>query len=78
MKKWWDDFMKFRRFITPQIMPVIFWVGVFIAVVRGIVDIVWGARLRNPQLITGGIFTLFLGPIFVRMLCEWFLTFFRE
>ncbi len=73
-----NDFLKFKWFITPEIMPVIFWVGVFIAVVRGIVDIVWGARLGNPQLITSGIFTLILGPVFVRMLCEWFLTFFQR
>jgi hypothetical protein len=76
MKKF-NDFLRFRWFITPQIMPVIFWVGVFIAVVKGIVDIVWGARFGNAPLITSGIFTLILGPIFVRMLCEWFLTFFK-
>ena len=77
MKKF-NDFLKFRWFITPRIMPVVFWAGVFIAVVRGIVDIVWGARHGSAPLITAGIFTLILGPVFVRMLCEWFLTFYRE
>ncbi len=71
------DFLNFRWVITPRIMPYIFWIGVFIAIVMGIIDIVDGARAGNARLITLGIFTLLLGPIFVRMLCEWFLTFFR-
>ncbi len=75
--KWWNEFIRFRRFITPQIMPVVFWILVFVVVVQGIVNIVWGARTGSAPTITGGIFTLLFGPILVRMLCEWFLTFFR-
>ena len=69
----------FRRFITPQIMPVIFWIGVAFTVILGIVDIVDGARIvGGSRLIVSGIFTLFLGPVIVRILCELVLTFFRE
>ncbi len=79
VKSWWDDFLMFRRFITPQIMPVIFWIGIGFSVILGIVDIVDGARIPGgTRLIVTGIFTLFFGPVLVRILCELVLTFFRQ
>lgn len=75
--KWWSDFLSFRRFVTPRIMPVVFWILVFIAVVEGIVQLVWGARHGNALALTGGILTLLFGPVIARILCEWILTFFR-
>ncbi len=32
----------------------------------------------HRQLLLGGIITLFFGPVFVRILCELVLTFFRK
>ena len=77
MKKF-SDFLKFKLFITPKIMPVMFWVFVFVAIVQGITTIVWGARIRSASTITSGVFTLLIGPVVARMLCEWFMSFFRE
>lgn len=80
MKSWWKDFIAFRKFVTPAIMPVVFWVGVAIAVIMGIITIVEGARapLGGARMVTLGIVTLFCGPVFVRILCELVLTFFKE
>ncbi|MGC9529516.1 MAG: DUF4282 domain-containing protein [Candidatus Bipolaricaulaceae bacterium] len=81
MMKWWQDFLAFRKWVTPVIMPVVFWIGVGIAVVMGIITIVDGVRSplgASARLITLGIFTLFFGPVFVRILCELVLAFFRE
>ncbi|HAF71263.1 TPA: hypothetical protein DCL37_08000 [Candidatus Acetothermia bacterium] len=80
MKNWWKDFIAFRRFVTPEIMPVVFWVGVAIAVIMGIITIVEGARsaFGGARLVTLGIVTLFCGPVFVRILCELVLTFFKR
>ncbi len=78
MKDWWKDFFTFRQFITPRVMPVVFWIGVGIAVIMGIITLVEGALLSSARLIFMGLVTLFLGPLFVRILCELVLTFFRR
>ncbi len=77
MKEWWQEFIAFRRFITPQVMPVVFWIGVAIAVIMGIITVVEGALVGSARLIFLGLVTLFAGPLFVRILCELVLTFFR-
>ncbi len=77
MSQWWKDFYTFRTFITPKVMPVVFWIGVGIAVVMGIITIVEGALVGSARLIFLGLVSLFLGPLFVRILCELVLTFFR-
>ncbi|MCD5408317.1 DUF4282 domain-containing protein [Candidatus Bipolaricaulota bacterium] len=78
MGNWWKEFIAFRKLVTPMIMPVVFWVGVAIAVIMGIVTLVDGARFGSARLIVLGIITLFFGPVFVRVLCELVLTFFRR
>jgi hypothetical protein len=78
MEKWWQDFHEFRIFLTPKIMPFVFWAGVAIAVVMGIITLIEGALASSARLIFLGIVTLFLGPVFVRVLCELVMTFFRE
>lgn len=81
MRDWWQDFLRFRNFITPQVMPAVFLSGVGIAIVMGIITIVEGAFAPGPakvRLIFLGLITLFLGPVFVRILCELVMTFFRR
>ncbi len=81
MRQWWQDFHRFRVVITPHVMPYVFWIGAAIAVIMGIVTVVEGALTPGPQkarLIVLGLVTLFLGPLFVRILCELVMTFFRE
>jgi hypothetical protein len=78
MREWWQDFLRFKQFITPAVMPVVFWVGVAIAVIMGIVTIVDGARIGAARLVVTGLVTLLAGPLFVRILCELVMTFFRQ
>ena len=78
MKNWWKEFLALQRLVTPLVMPVVFWVGVAIAVIMGIITLVDGARISSARLIVLGIITLFFGPVFVRILCELVLTFFRK
>jgi len=77
MDEWWRDFVSFRKFITPQVMPVVFWIGVAIAVIMGIITVVEGVLAGSARLVFLGLVSLFLGPLFVRILCELVLTFFR-
>lgn len=77
MKEWWQDFVSFRKFITPRVMPVVFWIGVAIAVIMGIINMVEGILVGSARLVFLGLVTLFLGPLFVRILCELVLTFFH-
>lgn len=78
MKEWWHEFISFRKFITPRVMPAVFWVGVAIAVIMGIITVVEGALAGSARLVFLGLVTLFLGPLFVRILCELVLTFFQK
>ncbi|MEM2478529.1 MAG: DUF4282 domain-containing protein [Thermoproteota archaeon] len=78
MDQWWQDFVSFRKFITPRVMPIVFWIGVGIAVIMGLITTVEGALAGSARLVFLGLVTLFLGPLFVRILCELVLTFFRR
>ncbi|HEC63107.1 MAG TPA: DUF4282 domain-containing protein [Candidatus Acetothermia bacterium] len=78
MREWWQDFFRFKQFITPVVMPVVFWVGVGIAVIMGVLTLVDGARLGDARLVVLGLITLLAGPVFVRILCELVMTFFKQ
>lgn len=78
MKEWWKEFITFRKFITPMVMPVVFWLGVGIAVITGFITLVEGAVVGSAGLIFRGIITIFLGPLFVRILCELVLALFTK
>ncbi|MFH1609033.1 MAG: DUF4282 domain-containing protein [Candidatus Bipolaricaulota bacterium] len=78
---WWRDFLAFRRYITPTVMPVVFWIGVALITVVGLATIIAGARARAglaPRMIAWGIVVLFVGPLLVRIACEVVMTFFRR
>jgi hypothetical protein len=64
------DYLLFRRFITPIVIELLFWLGVGLCVAEGIAMIAFSARVGNGFGIFGGIITLLVGPIFVRVACE--------
>ena len=73
------DFLTFRRMITPVIIQIIFWIGVALCVIVGLIDIVRGATADfggGIQVLTG-LITLLLGPVFVRVYCEILILMFR-
>lgn len=69
-----DDFLSFRKMITPVIIQIIFWIGVAVAIIVGIVVLATadevGARLL-------GLLYIFVGPVYWRVVCEITILFFR-
>ena len=74
-----EDFFKFRKMITPAIIQVIFWVGVVICVIAGLVTM--GASFSSYSggvgVFLSGLLMVVLGPIAVRIYCEIIILFFR-
>lgn len=73
-----QDFLAFRKMITPIIIQIIFWVGVVLCVIFGLMMIVFGAgAYYGGAMVLAGLITLFLGPVFIRIACESVILFFR-
>ena len=76
-----EDFLMFRRMITPIFIHIFFWIGVAVCVLLGLIAIVAGAasggREGGGAVVLGGLFWLFVGPILVRIYCEVLIIFFR-
>jgi ABC-type uncharacterized transport system permease subunit len=72
-----SDFWAFRTMVTPVIIQVLFWVGVIVCVVAGLVMIVMGIKLSGDQMVLKGVLLAILGPLGVRVYCEILIVFFR-
>lgn len=73
-----EDFLTFRRMITPVIIQVVFWLLVGLSVLVGVVSLIGG--LAGDQAVSGifGCFiSVFIGPILIRIYCELLILFFR-
>ncbi len=65
------DYLLFRKFVTPIVIELLFWLGAGLCVVEGIAMIAFSAgRGGNGLGIFTGILTLLVGPVFVRVACE--------
>lgn len=74
-----NDFLSFRKMITPTVIQIIFWIGVVYCVIVGIVMIaagVAGSR-GGGAMVLSGVASLILGPLFVRVWCELVIILFR-
>ena len=73
------DFIAFKKFITPAFMQVIFWILVAANTIFALMSIIRGADAPYGagMLIVGGLLSLFLGPIFIRVICEVTIVMFR-
>jgi hypothetical protein len=65
-----NDFLSFRKFITPVAIQVLFWIGLLVVVIGAIVTMASGQALR-------GLLLLIVGPIMVRIYCELLILAFR-
>ena len=75
-----DDFLKFRKMITPAIIQILFWVGVAGSVIAGLV--IMGTSFNSYYggvgvFLSGLLMTLVFGPVVVRIYCELLILFFR-
>jgi len=73
------DFLKFRKMITPVIIQVLFWVGVGVSVISGLVIMASGFvnYYNRGASFLGGLLVILLGPVIVRIYCELLILFFR-
>lgn len=65
-----DEFLTFRKMITPTIIQIVFWIGVAYCVIYGI-------RLIFDGLFIFGLIYLIVGPFVVRIYCELIILLFR-
>lgn len=74
-----NDFLKFRKMITPAIIQVLFWVGAGICVLGGLITMgtSFGRYGGGGASFLGGLMILIIGPIVVRIYCELLILFFR-
>jgi hypothetical protein len=72
------DFLAFRTMLTPFIIQGVFWLGVAICVLVGMLLIMLGVSGRFGTLeVLKGVLLLLLGPVAVRIYCEVLIIFFR-
>jgi len=72
-----DDFLKFRTFITPIVIQFLFWLGVIIVVLVGLIGFVSGIANGNIGAGLGSLLMVVLGPLAVRIYCELIIVAFR-
>jgi len=74
-----NDFLKFKKMMTPIIIQILFWIGVAVCVIAGIIEIASGINIPyggGGSVVFMGILLLLLGPILVRVWCELMLVLF--
>ncbi len=67
-----NDFLSFKRMITPIIIQIIFWVGVIFSILFGVNKLI---QERGDTL--QGLILIVLGPFLVRIICEMLILSFR-
>jgi len=73
-----DDYLNFRKMITPVVIKVIFWIGVGLCVISGLIAIVTSfGPYGDVSAIITGLVTMILGPVVVRIYCEILIIIFR-
>ena len=73
-----EDYLSFRKMITPLIIQILFWVGVAGSVIMGLVTIgsSFGRYGGGMQFLIG-LLIIIIGPIVTRIYCELLILFFR-
>ena len=86
-----NDFLGFKKMITPVVIQIVFWIGVAVSVMAGIGLMIAGAAasaemnryggggagLPGGLLVFAGLVEMFVGPVLVRISCELTMVFFR-
>ena len=72
-----SDLLTFKKMITPTMIQIIFWIGIIVCVIGGIVGIVVGAVRNTATGVLYGLVVLIVGPLAVRIYCELLILVFR-
>jgi len=67
-----NDFLTFRKMITPIIIQIIFWLGVVVCVLGGL-----GILFSGDSEYLSGIVVIIFGPFVVRIFCELLIVLFK-
>jgi Domain of unknown function (DUF4282) len=67
-----NDFLSFRKMITPMFIQIIFYIFVILVVIAGLVSM-----LRGGAYILSGLLTIIIGPLIARIYCELIIVMFR-
>jgi hypothetical protein len=66
-----EDFLKFKKMITPVIIQIVFWIGVAMCLIYGLVLVAVGVSGHGQGgLVLVGLLAMLLGPLAVRIYCE--------
>ena len=68
------DFVAFRRMITPTLIKIVYWILTAVVVIAGFIGIIAGDSAGARF---GGLLTLVLGPLGVRIYAEILILIFR-
>jgi hypothetical protein len=69
-----NDFLSFRKMITPVFIQVIFWIAVAMCVIAALISMVSPGGFAG---ILSGLLMLVIGPFVVRIYCELLIIMFR-
>ncbi len=72
-----SDFWSFRKMVTPVIIEILFWVGVIVCIIAGLILVVAGIKTSLAQSVLSGVLLIIFGPLAVRVYCEILIVFFR-
>jgi len=67
-----NDFLAFRKFITPVFIQVLFWLAVAMTVIGALI-----MMFQGGVAIIGGLIFLVVGPFLARIYCELLILLFR-
>lgn len=67
-----EEFLTFRKMITPMVIQVIFWLGVGFSVLAA-----FATMFQGSYFVLVGLFWLVAGPLMVRIYCELLMLLFR-
>jgi hypothetical protein len=72
------DWLSFDKMIAPIIIKILFWIGSVAFIIYGIVIIINSlGRHGSVAIFFGGLLTMILGPIMVRVWCEILIVIFK-
>lgn len=74
-----NEYLSFRKMITPVFIQILFRIGAVLCVTMGIICVAAGAVATRGggAMVLSGLLTVILGPILVRVWCECVLILFR-
>src|SRR5690242_360612 len=72
-----DDFLSFRRMITPVLLQVMFVVASALAIAAGVALVALPGKHHRSSDVLAGLALIVLGPLVVRLYCELLIVVFR-